>query len=52
MSAMTRAEAKRQIDAIIAMYPKPWDVIPDATQAELSRLTRIAYPNGIPLPRI
>ena len=49
---MTKAEAKRQIDRIIAMYPKPWDVIPAADQAELSRLTKIAYPTGIPLPTL
>lgn len=49
---MTRAAAKRRIDELVAQYSKPWDVMPHDVSAELATLVPIAYPNGIPLPRL
>lgn len=49
---MSKAAAKREIDQIMFLYGKPWDVIPAATEERLHELKLIAYPGGIPLPRI
>lgn len=49
---MSKAAAKRELDGFLRLYSKPWDVIPPAHQEEIARLTKIVYPNGIPLPRI
>lgn len=48
---MSKATAKREIDRILSQY-KPWDVIPDDVQDEIHNLAAIAYPDGIPLPRL
>lgn len=48
---MSKSAAKRELLALVGKY-KPWDRISDADQAEINRLKTIAYPTGIPLPRI
>ncbi|AHK12030.1 hypothetical protein Hosp_076 [Mycobacterium phage Hosp] len=48
---MFKSEAKRQIAALLADV-KPWDKLTEAQEAELHRLKDIAFPGGIPLPRI
>lgn len=48
---MSKAAAKRELLALVASI-KPWDVTTDEQQREIDRLKAIAFPNGIPLPRI
>ncbi|AHJ88578.1 hypothetical protein Jolie1_078 [Mycobacterium phage Julie1] len=48
---MSKAAAKRELMALVGSV-KPWETFTEAQQAEVDRLKAIAFPNGIPLPRI
>ena len=48
---MSKAAAHRELMALVGSIA-PWEQPTDAQQAEIDRLKAIAYPNGIPLPRL
>lgn len=48
---MSKAEAKRRIASLLDAQDK-WAPAPQEVQNQIHELVKIAYPNGIPLPRL